>query len=326
MEEKTQSEMGRIIMTSENENNDDRNEVTTEKINTEIIEIDPNEVKLLETNARFMRHETFQQLVDNIKKDGRLTQLPFCTLEDDGKYMVLSGNHRVQASIEAGLKTIEVMVTHDKLSEARKLAIQLSHNSISGEDDPAILKSLYEEIENIDFKVYSGLDDKTLELLEKVQPESIAEVNLEFQNLNIVFLPTELEKTKENMEEMEVLLNDGENWLVSFDQYDDFMDSMESISSSYDVKNVATTFLIMMDMIKANHSLMIDGWYDKKEQEAKHNNWIPIETLLNNHKLPAKSASIIEKALNKMMSQGDITSKNKWQGLEYLAADYLAGE
>ena len=31
------------------------------------IEIDPKEIKLLDLNARYMRHEEFKQLVDNIQ-------------------------------------------------------------------------------------------------------------------------------------------------------------------------------------------------------------------------------------------------------------------
>ena len=76
-------------------------------INTRIIEIDPRELKLLKMNARFMRHEEFQRLVANIKRDGQLTSAPFAALDPaDGKYEVLSGNHRVQAAISAGLQTI----------------------------------------------------------------------------------------------------------------------------------------------------------------------------------------------------------------------------
>ena len=49
-------------------------------INTRIIEIDPRELKLLKMNARFMRHEEFQRLVANIKRDGQLTSAPFAAL------------------------------------------------------------------------------------------------------------------------------------------------------------------------------------------------------------------------------------------------------
>src|SRR3990167_530048 len=81
---------------------------STRKMQTKIIRIDPRKLKLLEVNARFMRHEVFMQLTENIKKDRALTSVPFCAIYqyfnaggviptyEDGTliYEVLSGNHR----------------------------------------------------------------------------------------------------------------------------------------------------------------------------------------------------------------------------------------
>lgn len=166
-------------------------------INTKIIEIDPRELKLLKMNARFMRHEEFQRLVANIKRDGQLTSAPFACLDPaDGKYEVLSGNHRVQAAISAGLETIPCIITDDEMSEEQRIAIQLSHNAIVGQDDPDILKKLYDKILDIDLKEYSGLDDKTLGLLDKASSQAMSEANLEFQVLSIVYLPDELKEAQ----------------------------------------------------------------------------------------------------------------------------------
>lgn len=96
---------------------------------TRIIQIDPRELKLLQLNARYMRHEEYQRLVANVKRDGQLTSAPFACKDGD-KYLVLSGNHRTQAAIAAGLETIPCIVTDDELSEDQKISIQLSHNSL----------------------------------------------------------------------------------------------------------------------------------------------------------------------------------------------------
>ena len=91
-------------------------------INTRIIEIDPRELKLLKMNARFMRHEEFQRLVANVKKDGQLTSAPFAALDPaDGKYEVLSGNHRVQAAVSAGLEKIPCIITDDEDRKSTRL-------------------------------------------------------------------------------------------------------------------------------------------------------------------------------------------------------------
>lgn len=53
-------------------------------IKTRIVRIDPSKLKLLELNARYMRHETFSRLVENIRQDGGLTgNTPFGWLIHD---------------------------------------------------------------------------------------------------------------------------------------------------------------------------------------------------------------------------------------------------
>ena len=158
---------------------------------TRIIQINPRELKLLKLNARYMRHEEYQKLVANIKRDGQLTSAPFACKDGD-EYLVLSGNHRTKAAIAAGLETIPCIVTDDELSEDQKIGIQLSHNALSGKDDLYILKELYDKILDLDWKEYSGLDDKTLEMLDKMTAQSLSEANLDFQTLGMVFLPDEL--------------------------------------------------------------------------------------------------------------------------------------
>ena len=111
--------------------------------------VTPGELKLLEKNARYMKAEQFQSLVENIKKDGNLSSLPLCYREKDGKLRVLSGNHRVQAGRQAGVEQILVMVVGDEKDSDARLAIQLSHNAIAGQDDLVILKELWESIGRI---------------------------------------------------------------------------------------------------------------------------------------------------------------------------------
>ena len=70
-------------------------------IRTRVEKVDLRSLKLLEVNARYMRHETFQRLIDNIRRDGCLTQKPFAVKQENGQYLVLSGNHRVMAALES---------------------------------------------------------------------------------------------------------------------------------------------------------------------------------------------------------------------------------
>lgn len=285
-----------------------------------IIKANPKDLKLLETNARYMKHEEFSRLVDNIRHDGRLTSVPFACLEEDGRYRVLSGNHRTQAAIQAGLSEIDIMVTDDPLTEDQKIAIQLSHNAISGQDDPATLKLLYEQILDTEMKKYSGLDDKTLELLDKFATMSISEANLRFQTVTMIFLPDELEDAKKVFEQaMEASKHSDETWLCRNDLYDKWLDSQEAASAAHNVKNVATAVDIILKLFMRNISQLSEAWEGCEDDKR----WVPIESVIGRLKIPAGSAKVIKVALDKMIADGDITQKNLFQGLEYLAADYL---
>ena len=87
---------------------------------------------LLEKNAPFMRAEQYQRLVSNVKRDGCLTSVPFAVRNGE-RFLILSGNHRVQAAKDAGLTEILVLYSAKELFPAQQRAIQLSHNAIAGQ-------------------------------------------------------------------------------------------------------------------------------------------------------------------------------------------------
>ena len=296
-------------------------------MNIKTIEIDPREIVLLEENARYMTHEEFNRLVENVRRDGQLSSTPFLCLEQSGdnagRYKCLSGNHRTKAAIEAGLDKIVCLATDDELSEQQKIAIQLSHNSITGHDDPATLKALYEKILDTDLKKYSGLDDKTLGLLDKFKSISISEASLQFQTLSAVFLPDELKAAEEiiNTAISEVKRSDAV-WLIRMSEYDRWLDAQEVVSSAYNVKNVATAIDLVLRVFERNMYQLSEAWEDTADDKR----WVPIESVIGRAKVPAESAKVIRKAIDKMIGSQELSSKNMWQALEYWAADYLAGE
>lgn len=129
--------------------------------------VDPKSLVLLKQNARFFKKDTFRQLVENIKADKRLSSVPLCRPIKDGRLEVLSGNHRVKASVEAGLEKILVIVLLENLDESRRIAIQLSHNALVGQDDQNILAELWAKIDDINTRLYAGLSSDTLNEIKK---------------------------------------------------------------------------------------------------------------------------------------------------------------
>jgi hypothetical protein len=232
----------------------------------------------------------------------------------------MSGNHRTKAAVEAGLKEIDIIVTSDPLTEAQRIAIQISHNSISGQDDLATLKNLYEKILDIDMKEYSGVDDKTLELLKKVKPVSIGEANLKFQTLSLVFLPDELEEAKKVLDIALKMTKSDEKWVAQFAQYDAWLDGIETAGSAYGIRNVATSLSIILDIFNRNLDQLKEGWENLKD---KKNTVVPISTAIGVDKIPLESAKIIAKACEMAVSRGEIKKDEKCKFLERLCSGYI---
>lgn len=154
-------------------------------IETAIRRVALAELKLLEKNAHYMDPDEFTRLVNNIKNDGVLTSLPVVY-----RGMVLSGNHRTQAAIKAGLEEADVIEIVSELSEDEQKAIQLSHNAIKGKDDSNILRELYDSINSLDLKLYSGLTDDDFKITD-VEVQTLSFVQPTYEDMVIAFLPEE---------------------------------------------------------------------------------------------------------------------------------------
>jgi len=284
--------------------------------------IDINETELLEKNARYMPAEMFQNLVQNIRKDKGLSSVPFCYKEGT-RFKVLSGNHRVKAAKEAGIKTILVMYTDQHLTREEQVSIQLSHNAIEGKDDPAILKELWNEIQDIDLKLYAGLDDKTLAELEKITLDPLAEVQLDYRTLSFVFLPDEAERLEKAFKTALAAVADNEIYLAHISNFSRLLDSLSKCKDSYEIKNSATSLMVVLDIFENHLTDLSKGW---EGRQVSNKDWVPLASVIGTDKIPAESAKIIKQAVNKMKKNDQVAPKNLWQTLEYWAADYLAGE
>lgn len=53
--------------------------------------------------------------------------------------------------------------------------------------------------------------------------------------------------------------------------------------------------------------------------------WVQLTDIFGSGAVPQEAADVIRQAVKKMTDDGQITSKNKWQAIEYMAAEYLAG-
>jgi len=286
--------------------------------------VDIGQLKLLDKNARFMKNETYRNLVDNVKKDKALGSAPLCYREGD-VYSVLSGNHRVEAARDAGVGELLILYIDsktEKLQRQDQVAIQISHNSLVGEDDPLILRELWEEIDDISLKYYSGLDDKLMGQMPKVDLDAISEARLDYQVVTFIFFPEEVERLEEMIEKADGLFVKSRIYAAMKADYERFLRGLAKIMKSHDIRNMATAMTLLMDMFDRHQTDLADGW-DKDDSKTKK--WVPISTIIGTENVPEGAARTIKRAVEKMRDSGEVSAKNLWQALEYMAAEYLGG-
>ena len=299
-----------------------------EPLRPQLRRVDPRDLTLAALNARFMRKETYDRLVENVRRDGALTSTPLVWDDrDSGRMVVLSGNHRVMAAIDAGLAEIDIMVVEQPLSQARQVAMQLSHNAIIGEDDPATLRQLYEQLDDVDWRTYSGLDDKQLDLLAQVDLEGLAEANLDFATIQLVFLPHELDTARTALEQARAVSSADGWWLAAYRDYEPVLDALATAHAAHNVGNVATALGVVLAVFERHLGELRDGvWYDPDTgaPDGHPRHMVPIETIVEARTMPADVGSVVARAVDRAVSRGDIDSGARWRVLELWASRYLA--
>jgi ParB-like chromosome segregation protein Spo0J len=287
--------------------------------------VDISDFELIEKNARYMPNEMFKNLVSNIKKDGGLTSVPYCYKNSNGKYRVLSGNHRVMGAKEAGLQNVLVLYTDKPLSRKEQVAIQLSHNAIEGKDDPVILKALWEEIDDVGLKYYAGLDDKTLDKLEQTSLKALSEVDLSFKTLTFIFLESEVSRVDDVFKRAIEEAHGDFKRIARAQEFERLIDATAKAKSAYNIKNSAVALQLVLDIFEQHIEDLQNGWLNEEEDNARRS-WVPLASIFGIDKIPSDVAKSIKNAVDKMVDRREVRSETKWQALEFLFKNYLSGE
>ncbi|MBZ7262472.1 hypothetical protein FMK81_13245 [Klebsiella oxytoca] len=211
-------------------------------LDIEIIEVDPKSLKLLEKNAHYMEPAEFERLVGNIKKDGVLTSTPVVY-----RGTVLSGNHRAQASVKAGLDSISVINIKTELTEDQQKAIQLSHNAINGKDDKNILQELFDSIQSLDMKLYSGLTDDAFKITD-IDVQSLSFIQPIYEEMTIAFLPEEKNLFVEALENIGKKAKDRLILAGRMEDYNRVFRAVIDVKSKLNIINTAEAFKTMAEL------------------------------------------------------------------------------
>ncbi|MFJ5029496.1 ParB N-terminal domain-containing protein [Streptomyces sp. NPDC088560] len=286
----------------------------------QMVQGDPRTLTLLDVNARYLSHEQFRQLVANIQRDGHLTSTPLVWNDaGSGQLIALSGNHRTLAAIEAGLPQIRWMQIDEPLPRQRQIALQLSHNAIAGQDDPAILKELYDELESVEWRQYTGLDDKTLDLLEKVDVASLGEANLDFASVQFMFLPDELERAEAAFDAARSTASADQRWVAGLEQYEPVLGALETSRAAYKIGNSATALGVILSVFERHVAELAEGWFDASSGEATRVGTAPLETVFGVREVPVETAAAIRAVIGRLMQDGAVPENEPWRALDVLA-------
>ena len=212
--------------------------------------VDINLIDEAELNANEMTGEDFATLCENIGKSG-LSSVPCCYKKKNGRFGMISGHHRLRACKKNHFAKIGILwCDKDELSQDEIIAIQLSHNSLHGEDNKSILKKLFEQIQSIDFKKFAHIN------IDEVAPVSTDGISIFALKENFVFTIILYPNSFGNLDELYgdireqakksdalVLASQEENEML-------LLKLQQEIGNQFNIKSPSITFAKLLELAK----------------------------------------------------------------------------
>ena len=97
------------------------------------------------------------------------------------------------------------------------------------------------------------------------------------------------------------------------------MERLKSIlaltGKEYDIHAAGTVFARIGDIV-------LEHLGDEPKNPTE---WVPIRDMLGNAYMPKEAAVVLQAAIDRMLALGIVGQRNRWQVLEFLAAEYLGG-
>lgn len=125
------------------------------------------------------------------------------------------------------------------------IAKQLSHNALSGMDNEEILRTLWQQIESVEAKLYSGLDKAIVEGLEMPSIPPI-DMKLEYEQVTLLFVGSECDQVEKVMQEIRRRgIMSPTNWVECFEHYEEVAKAIKTLATRENVHNTATLVVTM---------------------------------------------------------------------------------
>ena len=185
-----------------------------------------------------------------------------------------------------------------------------------GFDDDSTLREIVKMIDDVDDMIESFVGKEIMEEpLEQYDKMLSPAVQFDFKNVTFTFLPHQVK-------DMDALVKDLESkapdiiGVAPYEQCKSFVEALSKYQKFTDIRNVGAAVHSMIE----NATQKMDDCGFTEEGE-----WTYLAKLFGSNAVPGESASVIQQAIKKAEKEGMITSKNRWQLIEYLCADYLSG-
>jgi hypothetical protein len=278
----------------------------------ELWKVPPSALREQDVNARSMPKAMFERLAQTIGRDKRLESLPLCAKTERGLELI-SGHHRTRAATAAGLVEMFTLVDVTGLNRSQIAAKQLAHNAIEGTDNEQLLAEIYRQIEDAEAKLEAFIDEKLDVPLPKVKIDGL-DVDIDFKTVLLIFLP----RVKDRLDKaIEYLRSSGQRldgiYIAAESDYTPVEYAVRRIHEEYDVRVVA-------DIIGKMADLAVQACGVSVEQPER----VHLKDIFGTAYIPKEAAEVVKSALAAMLKAGDISQTNRWQALEYWAADSVA--
>lgn len=247
-----QSDIGSLTLLTHkrsevSENLDRLNAVLLEEGMLPLAIVNPVDCVAAEVNARYMPPQVMQTFIDNIKKDQRLESTPLVWKDPElpeGKYRIISGHHRIEASKGAGITSILVMICTPQ-DRDDLISRQLAHNAIVGLDDKAILSQLFESISDISKKFATGLSSS----IEKINYPALSFKVGTFKELTPLFIPSQIADLEETIARIQVK-SQAQVLIEPLENYDTVIKAIQRIKKVENIKSTNAAVSRMVELAK----------------------------------------------------------------------------
>jgi hypothetical protein len=117
-----------------------------------------------------------------------------------------------------------------------------------GLDSPVTLRELWTEIDDLSWKIYSGLDEELLETMEAVQVIRIAEESLRFEELTLLFLTPEMDRIEATLQRLGATTK--RRLAARYEDFDSFFETLLEFKEATGIVNTATAMGAMIEIVE----------------------------------------------------------------------------